>query len=101
MQQQQHQQQLQQQQSQQQRKRQFLTGLANVMLQRNTPLPPQLTNVPYPPNYDPSTSPWRNLEVSHQDLGVVRLAGKDIDLFRLWAVVQAAGGVQKVRWPFA
>lgn len=90
-------QQQQHQQNQFQRKRQFLTGLASIMQQRGTPLPPNLTGLPYPPNYDPSTSPWRTLEVSNSDLGVVRLAGKDIDLFRLWAVVQQAGSGQKVR----
>lgn len=30
-------------------------------------------------------------------MGIVRLAGKDVDLFRLWAVVQQAGSGQKVR----
>ncbi|GJE86009.1 ARID/BRIGHT DNA binding domain-containing protein [Phanerochaete sordida] len=81
---------------QQQRRKQFLIGLGNVMLQRNVPLPPQLTGMPYPPGYDPSTSPWRSLEVSNADIGVFRLAGKDIDMFRLWAVVSSAGGSGKL-----
>ncbi|EKM60949.1 uncharacterized protein PHACADRAFT_83217 [Phanerochaete carnosa HHB-10118-sp] len=83
-------------QQQQQRKKQFLVGLGNVMLQRGVPLPPQLTGLPYPPGYDPSTSPWRSLEVSNADLGVFRLAGKDIDIFRLWALVLSSGGSMKL-----
>lgn len=90
-------QQQQQQQSQFQRKRSFLNGLANVMMQRNVPLPPRLTGVPYPPGYDPNTSPWRTLEVSNSELGIIRLAGKDVDLFKLWAVVLQSGGGAKVR----
>jgi SWI/SNF chromatin-remodeling complex subunit SWI1 len=66
------------------------------MLQRNVPLPPRLTGVPYPPAYDPSSSPWRQLEVSSADLGVIRLAGKDLDLYRFWGIVQQAGGSAKV-----
>lgn len=84
------------QQGNQQKKRQFLHGLANITLQRGMPLPPQVTGVPYPPAYDPSTSPWRNLEYSNTDIGVVRLAGKDVDLYKLWAIVQQAGGGVKV-----
>lgn len=80
----------------QQRKRSFLHGVNSVMLQRGVPLPPQLTGVPYPPTYDPTNSPWRTLDVSTSDLGVVRLAGRDVDLFKLWALVQQAGGSAKV-----
>lgn len=83
-------------QQQQQRRKQFLIGLGNVMLQRGVPLPPQLTGMPYPPGYDPSTSPWRSLEVSNADVGVFRLTGKDIDIFKLWALVLSAGGSMKV-----
>lgn len=84
-------------QQQQQRKKQFLYGLGNVMLQRGVPLPPQLTGIPYPPAYDPSTSPWKSLEVSNQDVGVVRIGGKDVDLYRLWGTVLQSGGSAKVR----
>ena len=91
------QQQQQQQQSLQQRKRQFLQGLGNLMLQRGVPLPPQLTGIPYPPTFDPSTSPWRSLELSNTDMGVVRLANKDVDLYRLWGLVLQTGGSAKVR----
>lgn len=79
--------------------------MGNVMLQRGMPLPPQLTGVPYPSSYDPSTSPWRTLDVSTSDIGVVRLAGKDVDLFKFWALINQAGGsakvssVSSVNWP--
>ncbi|THH02915.1 hypothetical protein EW026_g62 [Hermanssonia centrifuga] len=84
-----------QQQSQQQRKRSFLQGVASIMAQRGTPLPPALTGAPYQ-GFDPATSMWRSLEVSGVDVGVVRLAGKDVDLFKLWALVQHHGGSTKL-----
>lgn len=84
----------------QQRRKQFLYGLGNVMLQRGVPLPPQLTGIPYPPTYDPSASPWRTLDISNTDVGVVRLAGKEVDLYKLWALVQQAGGSAKVRFSY-
>ncbi|KAI0961434.1 hypothetical protein AcV7_000535 [Taiwanofungus camphoratus] len=87
----------------QHKKRSFLTGLANVMMQRNAPLPPALTGVQYPPGYDSSNSPWKALEISPADIGTIRLVGKDIDLYRLWAIVQQYGGGMKVTqqalWP--
>ncbi|KAI0374281.1 hypothetical protein BV20DRAFT_935514 [Pilatotrama ljubarskyi] len=87
----------------QQRKRNWLNGLATLMVQRGTPLPPQLTGVPFPPNYDPANMPWKSLEVSPTDIGVVRLAGKDVDLFKLWTLIIQSGGGQKVShkgaWP--
>ncbi|OCH96516.1 hypothetical protein OBBRIDRAFT_765320 [Obba rivulosa] len=89
-------QQQQQQQQHQQRKRSFLNGLSNLMTHRNMPLPPALTGVPFPSGYDPNNSPWKNLEVSPLDIGIIRLAGKDIDLYRLWGMVQQAGGSQKI-----
>ncbi len=80
------------QQSLNQRKRSFLNGLASVQAQRNTPLPPSLTGVQYPPGYDPATSPWLRLDVSSTELGTIRLAGKDVDIYRLWALVLQNGG---------
>lgn len=79
-----------------QRKRSFLSGLTTVFNQRNTPLPPALTGVPNPPGFDPSTSVWKALDVSPTDHGVIRLAGKEIDLYKLWALVYQAGGYAKV-----
>ncbi|THH34111.1 hypothetical protein EUX98_g10 [Antrodiella citrinella] len=84
------------QQSHHQRKRSFLNGISSLMMQRAAPLPPALTGIPYPQGYDPTNSPWRSLDVSNNDLGMVRLAGKDIDLFKLWALVLQLGGGQKV-----
>ncbi|RPD63057.1 hypothetical protein L227DRAFT_644612 [Lentinus tigrinus ALCF2SS1-6] len=74
------------------RKRNWLQGLASLMAQRGMPLPPQLTGVPFPPNYDPANMPWKSLEVSPADLGVVRLAGVDVDLFKLWGAILHHGG---------
>lgn len=76
-------------------KQRFLVSLANVHLTRGTPLPPTLTTVPYPPNYDLASSPWKNVECS-TEVGAFRLAGKDVDLFRLWGIVLHFGGGQKV-----
>ena len=84
-------------QSLKQRQRNFLMGLANVMANRNTPLPPALTGIPYPPNYDTTTSPWKIIEPSTTELGSFRLAGKDVDLFKLWGIVYQAGGGNLVR----
>lgn len=78
-----------------QKQRGFLHHLANVHLSRGNPLPPALTSIQYPPNYDPASSPWKNLECS-SELGAVRLAGKDVDLFKLWGIVSHFGGGQKV-----
>lgn len=68
----------------------FLVGLANIMIKRNTPLPPQLTGVPAP-NYDPHTSPFKVIDLSNE-VGHFRLAGRDIDVFKLWGSTQQAGG---------
>ncbi|KAI0335418.1 hypothetical protein GY45DRAFT_1431031 [Cubamyces sp. BRFM 1775] len=78
------------------RKRNWLNGLATLMVQRGTPLPPQLTGVPFPPNYDPANMPWKSLEVSPTDIGIVRIAGKDVDLFKLWTMIIQAGGGHKI-----
>ncbi|KAI0778073.1 hypothetical protein BD413DRAFT_466303 [Trametes elegans] len=86
-----------------QRKRSWLAGLANLMIQRGTPLPPQLTGVPLPPGYNPANMPWRTLDVNPDEIGIVRLVGKDVDLFRLWSIVLQGGGCQRVSqknaWP--
>ena len=81
-----------------QRHRTFLMGLANAHMNHGAPLPPALTSVPYPPNYDPTNSPWKSLECPSGQFGVVRLGGKEIDLLKLWTLVNQVGGWQKVRW---
>ncbi|KAF8633935.1 hypothetical protein AX15_001119 [Amanita polypyramis BW_CC] len=72
-----------------QRQQAFLNGLANVMAKRNTPLPPALTGVQT--DYDPTNSPWKLIEPS-SEVGSFRLAGKDVNLFKLWGLVQHNGG---------
>lgn len=78
-----------------QRQRNFLNGLTSVMSAKGTPLPPALTGVANS-QYDPTTSPWKALEPSPTEVGAFRLAGKDVDLFRLWGLVFQAGGHAKV-----
>lgn len=77
------------------RQRTFLAGLAGAHATR-APLPPALTGSPYPPNYDPTNSPWKSLDCPPGQPGVVRVGGKDIDLLRLWQIVTQLGGWQKI-----
>ncbi|KAH7915383.1 hypothetical protein BJ138DRAFT_1141982 [Hygrophoropsis aurantiaca] len=74
----------------------FLMNLSNLHVRRGSPLPPALTGLPYPPNYDPTNSPWKTIECSPTEIGAFRLAGKDIDLMKLWTIVFQAGGIAKV-----
>jgi SWI/SNF chromatin-remodeling complex subunit SWI1 len=76
------------------RQRNFLAGLASVMTRRGTPLPPALTGVAS--NYDPNDTPWKSIETSPGQIGSFRLAGKDVDLLKLWSTVFPAGGGAKV-----
>ncbi|PCH33543.1 hypothetical protein WOLCODRAFT_129824 [Wolfiporia cocos MD-104 SS10] len=75
------------------KRRQFMQRIAHVHASDH-PLPPELTGVPWPPGYDPAQSPWKSLDV--KGLGVVRVAGKDVDLYKLWILVANAGGKLKV-----
>lgn len=77
------------------RRQGFLNGLASIMFKRNTPLPPALTGVPAP-NFDPNTTQFKFIEPS-SEIGGFRLAGKDIDLFKLWGMVFQQGGCAVVR----
>ena len=77
-----------------QRKRQFLNGLANIHFQRGTPLPPALSGTQAHP-FDPNNTPWRQFELGGEP-GNLRVAGKEVDLFKLWALVLSNGGGQKV-----
>ncbi|KAJ7102129.1 hypothetical protein B0H15DRAFT_313165 [Mycena belliarum] len=72
-----------------QRQAGFLNGLARIMASRGTPLPPALTGTETP-TYDPNTTQWKMLEVT--DMGAFRLAGRDVDLFKLWGLVFQNGG---------
>ncbi|KDR85141.1 hypothetical protein GALMADRAFT_233788 [Galerina marginata CBS 339.88] len=73
-----------------QRQHGFLQGLAGLMAKKGTPLPPSLTGIPSL-NYDPNNSPWSIIE-SSTEVGSFRLAGKDVDLFKLWGLVFQSGG---------
>jgi SWI/SNF chromatin-remodeling complex subunit SWI1 len=81
-------------QSVKQRQRNFLSGLANMMSNRDMPLPQALTGIPS--NYDPTNSPWKVIEPTPGEVGSFRLAGRDVDLFKLWGIVFHLGGGQKV-----
>ncbi|KAG5644753.1 hypothetical protein DXG03_007882 [Asterophora parasitica] len=72
------------------RQQSFLIGLANSMNNMGMPLPPSITGVPTP-SYDYNTSRWKHLEPS-SEIGHFRLAGKDINIFNLYATVFQSGG---------
>ncbi|KAJ7225717.1 hypothetical protein GGX14DRAFT_640560 [Mycena pura] len=72
-----------------QRQAGFLNGLARIMASRGTPLPPALTGVDTP-SYDPATTQWKMLEPA--DVGAFRLAGRDIDMLKLWGLAFQHGG---------
>jgi len=82
---------------QMQKRKQFIQTLGSLMLQRGQPLPHALTGVPIPPGVDPNASPWRNLEPSQTEVGAIRLAGKDFDLYKFFGIVFQTGGGMKVR----
>jgi len=76
------------------RQRNFLSGLANVMARRGVPLPPALTGIQS--NFDPNNTPWKIIEPSPGLIGSFRLAGKDVDMYKLWGAVFQLGGGAKV-----
>ena len=84
---------------QMQKRKQFIQTLGSLMLQRGQPLPQALTGVPIPPGIDPNASPWKNLEPSQTEVGAIRLAGKDFDLYRFFGIVFQNGGGVKVCTP--
>lgn len=73
----------------------FLNSISSYHAGRGAPLPPALTGIPYPQGYDPQNSPWKAIEPS-AEVGSFRLAGRDVDLFKLWTTVLSAGGSAKV-----
>ncbi|KDQ08455.1 hypothetical protein BOTBODRAFT_69755 [Botryobasidium botryosum FD-172 SS1] len=72
----------------------FYRMLGDLMIQRNTPLPPALTGV-NTPSFDPLHSPFRVIETTGE-LGVFRLAGVEIDLHEFFMLIFRLGGSQKV-----
>ncbi|KAH8120091.1 hypothetical protein DFH11DRAFT_1838066 [Phellopilus nigrolimitatus] len=78
----------------------FLQGLAKIMATRHMPLPSSITGIEA--GYDPVSSPWKNLEPT-PEFGGIRLARKDVDLYKLWQIIFTAGGAGKIQqqnaWP--
>jgi SWI/SNF chromatin-remodeling complex subunit SWI1 len=81
---------------QMQKRKQFIQTLGSLMLQRGQPLPQALTGIPIPAGIDPNASPWKNLEPSQTEVGAIRLAGKDFDLYKFFGIVFQTGGGMKV-----
>lgn len=85
-----------------QRQRNFYSSLAQLMTTRGTPLPPGIVGFPWPQGYDPASSPFKVIEQGSEP-GFFRLAGKDVNLFKLWTTIMAAGGANKISqmngWP--
>ncbi|KAF7310739.1 ARID domain-containing protein [Mycena chlorophos] len=75
---------------QSQRNQGFLNGLAKLMQSRNTPLPPALTGVDMA--FDPGM--WSMLDIVEP--GVISVAGKDVDILKLWGLVSRSGGAAQV-----
>jgi SWI/SNF chromatin-remodeling complex subunit SWI1 len=75
------------------RREDFLKFVAHVMTTRQTPLPSTITGIPSA--YDPASSQWNTIEPTAEP-GGFRLAGKDVDLFKLWQLVLSNGGHSKV-----
>jgi len=75
----------------------FLRDIATLMEKKGTPLPPSLTGI-QAANYNLMDSVWI-IEPSEK-VGFLKLAGKDIDLFLLWAIVVGNGGAKAVCCPF-
>ena len=80
-----------------QKRKQFIHTIGTLMIQRGQPLPQALTGVAIPPNFDINASQWKHLEPSQTEVGAIRLAGKDIDLYKFFGIVFQTGGGLKVR----
>lgn len=76
----------------------FIVSVASLFAKRNQPLPPSLTGVAAP-NYDPSTSPFKDIEPGSEP-GFFKLSGKDINMFQLWSMIWQRGGMGNVRYYF-
>jgi hypothetical protein len=71
----------------------LLRMIAELYNRKGTPLPPALTGV-QTPAWNPATSPFR-FELGSEK-GVIKLAGEDVDLFKLWQILFASGLGSKV-----
>lgn len=75
-----------------QQRMQFLVTLHNIFSNAGKPLPPTLTGVNVP--FDPATSSWLMLQIP--EVGCVRIAGKNVELFRFWRLIATGGGSAQV-----
>ena len=73
-------------------KKVLLRILAELSARKNRPLPPGLTGIPAT-NWNPAASTFR-FELGPE--GVVKIAGQDVDLFKLWQAIFHAGLLGKV-----
>lgn len=71
----------------------LLRILAELSARKNRPLPPALTGMPTT-NWNPAASTFR-FELG-PERGVVKIAGQDVDLFKLWQAIFHAGLLGKV-----
>ena len=76
------------------RRRQFFTSLAQAHFARGQPLPQQFTGL-NTPGFDPSSSPWNRLPLGN-DVGKLRINGRDVDLFALFGIIVHNKGCAKV-----
>ncbi|TDL17462.1 hypothetical protein BD410DRAFT_843612 [Rickenella mellea] len=77
-----------------QRQQNFLIELASIMSTRNMPLPPSITGVQS--TFEQISSHWNNVEPA-EEIGGFKLAGKEVYLFKLWALVFQFGGSAKLQ----
>jgi hypothetical protein len=71
----------------------LLKMLAELFVRKGAPLPPALTGYPTP-SWNPVTSQFR-FELG-ADKGVLKIAGQDVELFRIWHVLYTNGLYSKV-----
>jgi SWI/SNF chromatin-remodeling complex subunit SWI1 len=71
----------------------LLRILAEFSIRQKRPLPPALTGMPTP-TWNPAASTFR-FELG-AERGVVKIAGQDVDLFKLWQAIFHAGLLGKV-----
>lgn len=74
----------------------FLQSLARSHAMLHHPLPASITGLEAPP--DPNAVypwPWTDIEPASEP-GGVKIAGKDVDLFKLWSTIAQNGGPGKI-----
>lgn len=71
----------------------LLHMLNEIYVRRGTPLPPALTGISSP-SWDPNHTLFK-FELG-SERGVLKIAGRDVDLFKFWQALFAGGLTQKV-----